>query len=75
VGHAVRSVDDALRAARGDTTILTASLETRLLAVDAALYDEFTRRVVVPPISRRSSRSGENATARSAAVAICSSRT
>jgi len=45
VGHAVRSVDDALRTARGDTTVLTTALETRLLTGDAALYDEFKRRL------------------------------
>ncbi|MFP4270015.1 MAG: [protein-PII] uridylyltransferase [Alphaproteobacteria bacterium] len=45
VGHAVRSVDDALRTARGDTTVLTTALETRLLTGDAALYDQFKRRL------------------------------
>ena len=45
VGHAVRPVDDALRAARADTTVLTADLETRLLSGDAALYEEFKRRL------------------------------
>jgi len=45
VGHAVRSVDEALRAARNDTTILTADLETRLLTGDRALYDTFQRRL------------------------------
>lgn len=45
VGHAARSVDDALRAARSDTTILTADLETRLLAGDGRLYDAFKTRL------------------------------
>ncbi|TVQ35542.1 MAG: [protein-PII] uridylyltransferase [Geminicoccaceae bacterium] len=45
VGHAVRSVDDALRAARNDTTIMTAALETRLIWGNAPIYDGFVRRL------------------------------
>ncbi len=45
VGHAVRSVDEALRAARRDATILTANLETRLLAGESALFDGFSARL------------------------------
>ncbi len=45
VGHAVRSVDDALRAARGDMTIMTAALETRLVWGSDAVYEEFRRRL------------------------------
>ncbi|MEQ8965914.1 MAG: [protein-PII] uridylyltransferase [Azospirillaceae bacterium] len=44
VGHAVRSADECLRAARGDVTIRTSLLESRPLWGDAALYDEFRRR-------------------------------
>ncbi|MFW5835243.1 MAG: [protein-PII] uridylyltransferase, partial [Pseudomonadota bacterium] len=45
VGHAVRSVDDALRAARNDTTIMTATLETRLIWGDAEVYEDLQRRL------------------------------
>ncbi|MEO1091676.1 MAG: [protein-PII] uridylyltransferase [Pseudomonadota bacterium] len=45
VGHAVRTGDEALRAARKDTTIMTAALETRLLWGDPTLYDNFCKRL------------------------------
>ncbi len=45
VGYASRSVDEALAATRGDTTILTADLETRLIIGDQALYDAFKNRL------------------------------
>ncbi len=45
VGHAIRSVDDALRTARGDLTVMTADLETRLLVGDADLFDGFKLRL------------------------------
>lgn len=44
VGHSVRSVDDCIREARGDMTIRTALLESRLVAGDAALFAEMVRR-------------------------------
>src|ERR1700761_1093808 len=40
VGHATRSVDESIRQARGDMTIRTALLESRLVLGDAKLYDE-----------------------------------
>jgi len=44
VGHATRSVDECLREGRGDITIRTALLETRLLLGDQGLYDDLVRR-------------------------------
>lgn len=46
VGHAVRSVDESLRLARGDVTICTSLMETRLLWGEPALYEELRRRFV-----------------------------
>jgi len=50
IGHAVRSVDEVVKASRRDLTIRTAMLETRLLWGDRTLYDEtaarFRREVV-----------------------------
>ncbi|NBC95052.1 MAG: [protein-PII] uridylyltransferase, partial [Deinococcus-Thermus bacterium] len=44
VGHAVRSVDECLRAAKGDVTIRTGLLESRALWGEARLVDELKRR-------------------------------
>jgi [protein-PII] uridylyltransferase len=44
VGHAARSVDDCIRLAAGDDTILTALLEKRFLCGDRRLYDEMAAR-------------------------------
>ena len=44
VGHAVRSIDEALRLARSDSTIQTAVLEARYLCGDRALYEELEKR-------------------------------
>ena len=44
VGHSVRSVDDCMREAQADMTIRTALLESRLVAGDAALFEELVRR-------------------------------
>src|SRR6202451_4502381 len=44
VGHATRSVDESIRQARGDMTIRTAILETRVLTGDQPLYDELVSR-------------------------------
>ncbi len=44
VGHATRSVDECMRLAKQDQTILTALLEARYLWGDAALYAELRRR-------------------------------
>lgn len=45
VGHAVRSVDEALRAARDDLTIMTAALETRLIWGNPTLFIAFQNRL------------------------------
>lgn len=45
VGHAVRSVDEAVRAAKTDITIRTANLEMRRLWGDDALVDTFEQRL------------------------------
>ena len=44
VGHATRTVNETLKAAREDMTIRTALLESRPLAGDAALFEEFQTR-------------------------------
>jgi [protein-PII] uridylyltransferase len=44
VGHATRSVDESLRLARTDNTILTAILEARYICGDEELYDELVSR-------------------------------
>ncbi len=44
VGHATRSVDECLRHARRDTTILTTLLEARYLSGDKPLFLEFRQR-------------------------------
>jgi [protein-PII] uridylyltransferase len=44
VGHATRSVNECIRAAKGDMTIRTAVLEARFLLGDRKLYDEFVAR-------------------------------
>ncbi len=44
VGHAVRTVEECLTAARQDMTIRTAMLETRALWSEAPLHDELKRR-------------------------------
>src|ERR1700759_2188479 len=44
VGNATRSVDESIRQARGDMTILTAILETRFLTGDQGLYDDLVAR-------------------------------
>ncbi|UEM03748.1 [protein-PII] uridylyltransferase [Skermanella rosea] len=44
VGHAVRSVDECIRQAKGDVTIRTSLLESRFLHGDEKLYAELRRR-------------------------------
>ena len=44
VGHAVRTIEECLKAAKQDTTILTCLLEARPLWGDARFYEEFRRR-------------------------------
>ncbi len=44
LGHAARTIDESLQAARADVTIRTALLETRLIAGDETLYAEFLKR-------------------------------
>ena len=44
VGHAVRSVDECIRRAKRDVTIRTATLESRLVWGDDALYADLRRR-------------------------------
>jgi [protein-PII] uridylyltransferase len=44
VGHATRSVDDAIRLAQDDITIRTNMLESRCIAGDAALFKTFWKR-------------------------------
>ncbi len=44
VGHSSRSIDEMVRMAKGDQTILTAMLEGRYIWGDEALYDEVSRR-------------------------------
>jgi [protein-PII] uridylyltransferase len=44
VGHATRSIDQSLRLARGDLTIRTALLDSRLILGDAPLFGELMRR-------------------------------
>jgi len=46
VGHATRSIDDAIRLAGEDLTIRTNMLETRCIAGDPTLFDEFWIRYV-----------------------------
>jgi len=45
VGHAVRTVAENLRSAKGDMTIRTSLLESRPLWGERSLYDEFTQRL------------------------------
>ncbi len=44
VGHAVRSVDECLRMARSDMTVRTATLESRYLTGEKALFDRLVSR-------------------------------
>ncbi len=44
VGHAVRSVDDCIRMAKSDMTVRTATLESRYLTGDRALFDALQKR-------------------------------
>lgn len=44
VGHAVRSVEDSIRMARSDMTVRTATLESRFLTGDKALFDRMRTR-------------------------------
>jgi [protein-PII] uridylyltransferase len=44
VGHSARSIDDCIRLARGDDTILTALLEARFICGDRALFDDMALR-------------------------------
>ena len=83
VGHATRSIHDCLAEGAGDTTIRTSLLDARLLAGDAALFDEFhaplpRRRATrpAPPTSSPPSRpSAPRATAATATARSWSSRT
>ncbi|HUF45089.1 MAG TPA: [protein-PII] uridylyltransferase, partial [Aestuariivirgaceae bacterium] len=44
VGHATRRIDDTIRMARTDNTILTALIEARFVCGDRALFDELKTR-------------------------------
>ncbi|HFC05459.1 MAG TPA: bifunctional uridylyltransferase/uridylyl-removing protein, partial [Rhizobiales bacterium] len=44
VGHATRSVDECIRLARSDTTILTSVLEARIICGDPELFKELVAR-------------------------------
>ncbi|MGE3875019.1 MAG: [protein-PII] uridylyltransferase [Parvibaculaceae bacterium] len=44
VGHATRSVDDCIRLAQSDSTILTAILEARFICGEPTLFETLTRR-------------------------------
>lgn len=44
VGHSARSIDDCIRLARNDDTILTALLEARFVCGDRALFDDMSLR-------------------------------
>ena len=44
VGHATRSIDDCLRLAKTDNTILTSILEARFICGSQALFEELTAR-------------------------------
>jgi [protein-PII] uridylyltransferase len=44
VGHAARSIDDCVRLARSDDTILTALLEARFICGDRALFEDMSLR-------------------------------
>ena len=46
VGHATRSVDECLQDAERDMVIRTSMIDARLLAGEAALFDEFNERFV-----------------------------
>ena len=46
VGHAVRSIPEALKFANQDHQTKTALLDARFIAGDAALFDEFTERFI-----------------------------
>ncbi len=46
VGHATRSIDECIRLAASDETILTSVLEARLLCGDANLFDELQERFI-----------------------------
>lgn len=52
VGHATRSIDDAIRLSADDLTIRTNMLETRCIAGDPALFDEFWERYVLEIIDQ-----------------------
>jgi [protein-PII] uridylyltransferase len=45
VGHSVRTLDDCAEQARGDVTVLTTLMETRLLAGPGRLFAELPRRI------------------------------
>lgn len=44
VGHATRTIEECVRVARDDLTVRTALLESRLIAGDQALFEEFRAR-------------------------------
>jgi [protein-PII] uridylyltransferase len=44
VGHSVRSVDECIRLARTDSTIMTATLEARFICGERALYEDLVTR-------------------------------
>lgn len=51
VGHATRSIDEAIRQAEDDVTICTSLLEARLLCGDATQYDVFRARYQADVVS------------------------
>ncbi len=54
VGYSVRTASDCLALAQQDITIRTAMLDTRFLAGDEVLFDEFEKQVVRTLLSRNS---------------------
>lgn len=56
VGHALRSVRDCVKLATRDLKVKTALLDTRFLAGDQSLYDEFARTVERELLKRNASR-------------------
>ena len=56
VGHAVRSVRDCVKLGGKDLKVKTALLDTRLLAGDAALYEQVTRTLERDLLKRNASR-------------------
>ena len=52
VGHATRRIDDTIRLAKTDNTILTALIEARFVCGDRGLYDELKQRFATEAVNR-----------------------